>query len=44
MCFQTQANKFIKSIKDGYHCNWIMDNLPSAAAIDNEESRTQTTV
>jgi transmembrane 9 superfamily protein 2/4 len=40
----TQANKFIKAIKDGYHCNWIMDNLPSAAAIDNEESRTQTTV
>jgi transmembrane 9 superfamily protein 2/4 len=39
-----QCDQFIEAIKDGYHMNWIMDNLPSAAAIDDEESRTQTTV
>jgi hypothetical protein len=36
--------KFRQFIKDGYHINWIMDNLPSAGAIDDEESKTQTTV
>jgi transmembrane 9 superfamily protein 2/4 len=36
------TTKFMEFIHDGYHANWIMDNLPSAAAIDDEEARTQT--
>jgi len=34
---------FEKAIEDQYNVNWILDNLPSAAAIDDEETKTQTT-
>ena len=39
-----EQEAFIQAIRDGYHGNMIFDNLPSAAAIDDEETRTQTTV
>jgi transmembrane 9 superfamily protein 2/4 len=34
---------FKKRIEENYHVNWILDNLPSAAAINDIDSRTQTT-
>jgi transmembrane 9 superfamily protein 2/4 len=36
--------KWIEAIHDAYHVNWIVDNLPSAAALDDIEAKTQTTV
>jgi transmembrane 9 superfamily protein 2/4 len=39
-----EQKQFVEAIHDGYHVNWIMDNLPSAAAIDDIETKTQVTV
>ena len=39
-----EQGQFIEAIHDGYHVNWILDNLPSAAAIDDIDTRTQITV
>ena len=39
-----EQEAFIQAIRDGYHGNMIFDNLPSAAAIDDEETRTQPTI
>ena len=36
--------KFLDFIAQGYHVNFIADNLPSAAALNDMESKTQTTV
>ena len=36
--------KFLDFIAAGYHVNFISDNLPSAAALNDMESKTQTTV
>jgi transmembrane 9 superfamily protein 2/4 len=42
----TPANrkKFLDFIAQSYHVNFIADNLPSAAALNDMESKTQTTV
>ena len=35
-------NKFVKAIRKRYHNNWIVDNLPSASIVENDEhSQTQ---
>ena len=39
-----QIAQWQKSIKEDYHVNWIMDNIPSAAAIDDYDTKTQTVV
>jgi transmembrane 9 superfamily protein 2/4 len=36
--------RYVDFIAQGYHVNLIADNLPSAAALDDMESKTQTTV
>ena len=30
-------NKFVKAIRKGYHNNWIVDNLPSASKVEDDE-------
>jgi transmembrane 9 superfamily protein 2/4 len=39
-----QIDAFKKAIREEYRVNWIIDNLPSAAAIDDYETKTQTVV
>ena len=39
-----EIEKFKEAIAEDYHVNWIMDNLPSAAAIDDYDTKTQTVV
>jgi hypothetical protein len=39
-----EMQRYITAIKDGYHVNWIIDNLPNAAAINDKEARVQKTV
>jgi transmembrane 9 superfamily protein 2/4 len=39
-----EIQKFKEAILEDYHVNWIMDNLPSAAAIDDYDTKTQTVV
>jgi transmembrane 9 superfamily protein 2/4 len=38
-----QVQQFRHAIRDGYHVNWIVDNLPNAAAVNDLEEKTQTT-
>ena len=39
-----QISQWQLAIKEDYHVNWIMDNIPSAAAIDDYDTKTQTVV
>merc|ERR1719502_921993 len=39
-----QVALFKQRVEEAYHVNWILDNLPSAAAIDDIDTRTQVTV
>lgn len=34
------ANKVVRAIRKNYHNNWIVDNLPSASIIEDEETVT----
>jgi transmembrane 9 superfamily protein 2/4 len=35
-----KPNKLVKAIRDEYHHNWIVDNLPAASKIENDYSIT----